>query len=150
MILLRMRWLAALLAIIALQVFAQTPAPAKPTKLARLALVIGHAAYKDDKLLNPVNDAHDMAALLKQAGFEVVYRENASLREMHLALRDFGDRLGRETLGLLEPPSPRRLAVGRASKRPERSALRSRAVSRRRTEWKRASDPSVPRSGRAQ
>ena len=101
MTILYMRWLAILLAIVALQVFAQTPAPAKPAKLARLALVIGNAAYKDDKLLNPVNDAHDMAALLKQAGFEVVYRENASLREMHLALRDFGDRLGRETLGLL-------------------------------------------------
>ena len=101
MILLRMRWQAILLAIVALQVFAQTPAPEKPAKLARLALVIGNAAYKDDKLQNPVNDAHDMAALLKQAGFEVVYRENASLREMHLALRDFGDRLGRETLGLL-------------------------------------------------
>ena len=100
MSLLRVCWVAAgLLAMVALNVGAQTPAPAKPDKLARLALVIGNAAYKDDKLINPVNDAQDMASLLKQSGFEVVYRENASLREMHLALREFGDRLGRETLG---------------------------------------------------
>ena len=39
--------------------------------------------------------------MLKQSGFQVIYRENASLREMHLALREFGDLLGRETLGLL-------------------------------------------------
>ena len=99
---LRVCWVAAgLLAMVALNVGAQTPAPSKPVKLARLALVIGNAAYKDDKLINPVNDAQDMASLLKQSGFEVVYRENASHREMHLALREFGDRLGRETLGLL-------------------------------------------------
>lgn len=81
--------------------WAQTPEPAKPAKLARLALVIGNAAYKENRLDNPVNDARDVAALLKQLGFEVVYREDATLREMHLALREFGDRLGRETLGLL-------------------------------------------------
>lgn len=41
-----------------------------------------------------------MAVLLKRAGFEVIQRDNASLKEMHLALREFGDRLSRETLGL--------------------------------------------------
>ncbi|MEO8386299.1 MAG: caspase family protein [Betaproteobacteria bacterium] len=101
MMVLRMRWMAGLLAMVALNAIPQNAEPAKPAKLARLALVIGNAAYKDDKLLNPVNDALDMAALLKQSGFEVIHRENASLREMHLALREFGDRLGRETLGLL-------------------------------------------------
>ena len=90
----------ALVALVAVGAMAQTPTPAKPAKLARLALIIGNAAYKDDRLINPVNDAQDVAALFKQAGFEVVYRENASLKEMHLALREFGDRLGRETLGL--------------------------------------------------
>ena len=92
--------LLAMVALVALGAMAQTPAPAKPAKLARLALIIGNAAYKDDRLINPVNDAQDVAALFKQSGFEVVYRENASLKEMHLALREFGDRLGRETLGL--------------------------------------------------
>ena len=47
MSLLRVCWVAAgLLAMVALNVGAQTPAPSKPVKLARLALVIGNAAYK--------------------------------------------------------------------------------------------------------
>jgi hypothetical protein len=79
---------------------AKVTEPAKPVKLKRLALVVGNGAYKSDPLPNPVNDAQDMVALLKQAGFEVIQRENASLKDMHLALREFGDRLSRETLGL--------------------------------------------------
>ncbi len=79
---------------------AQATVPTKPAKLTRLALVIGNGAYKGDQLPNPPNDAQDMAALLKRSGFEVIQRENASLKEMHLALREFGDRLSRETLGL--------------------------------------------------
>ena len=101
MFILRMRWMVAgMLATVACIVVAQAPEPAKPAKLSRLALVIGNAAYKEDRLANPANDAQDMVALLKQSGFEVVHRENASLKEMHLALREFGDRLSRETLGL--------------------------------------------------
>ncbi len=79
---------------------AQSTDPAKPAKPVRLALVIGNATYKSDPLPNPANDAADMAVLLKQAGFEVIHRENASLREMYLALREFGDKLKRESLGL--------------------------------------------------
>ncbi len=95
------RWIAILVLLIcASTVLAQTPEPAKPTKLARLALVIGNGAYPGDALANPPNDAADMAALLKQSGFEVIQRENASLKEMHRALREFGDRLTRETMGL--------------------------------------------------
>lgn len=104
MLLLHMRWLAAvIIAMVAVSVAAQLPAPAKPAKPAkpsRVALVIGNAAYKEDPLLNPVNDSEDMVALLKQSGFNVVHRKNATLKEMHLALREFGDRLSRETLGL--------------------------------------------------
>lgn len=74
--------------------------PSAPAKISRLALVIGNADYANDKLGNPVNDARDMAALLKKSGFEVILKENASLKDMHLALREFGDRLKRETLGL--------------------------------------------------
>ncbi len=95
------RWPAILVLLIcASTVLAQTPEPAKPIKLPRLALVIGNGAYPGNALANPPNDAADMAALLKQSGFEVIQRENASLKEMHRALREFGDRLGRETLGL--------------------------------------------------
>ena len=101
MILLRRWWtVSAFLAMVAFAATAQTPEPAKPAKLIRLALVIGNAAYKNDRLANPANDAADMAALLKQSGFEVIQHQNASLKEMHLALREFGDRLSRETLGL--------------------------------------------------
>src|SRR5690349_1602122 len=80
--------------------FAQSPA-STPPKPARLALVIGNGAYKDAALPNPVNDAADMAKALEASGFTVMKRENASLREMHLALREFGDRLGRQATGLV-------------------------------------------------
>ena len=78
----------------------ESATPAKATKVARLALVIGNGTYASDALINPPNDAADMAALLRRSGFEVIQRENASLKEMHRALREFGDRLSRETLGL--------------------------------------------------
>lgn len=79
---------------------AQSPA-STPPKPARLALVIGNGAYKDAALPNPVNDAADMAKALEASGFTVMKRENATLKEMHLALREFGDRLGRQSTGLV-------------------------------------------------
>jgi len=95
---------ASLLALAALAaagaLLAQSPAPA-PAKPARLALVIGNGAYKDAPLPNPVNDAADMAKALEASGFTVMKRENATLKEMHLALREFGDRLGRQSTGLV-------------------------------------------------
>ena len=69
-------------------------------KAKRLALVIGNGAYKDAPLPNPMNDAADMAKVLEASGFTVIKRENATLREMHLALREFGDRLDRQGTGL--------------------------------------------------
>jgi hypothetical protein len=71
-----------------------------PEKPARLALVIGNGAYKDAPLSNPVNDAADMAKALEASGFMVIQRQNATLKEMHLALREFGDKLGRTSTGL--------------------------------------------------
>ena len=98
---LHLRWITAIwIGFFAISTYAETPEPAKPIKLARLALVIGNGAYPGNALANPPNDAADMATLLKQSGFEVIQRENASLKEMHRALREFGDRLTRETLGL--------------------------------------------------
>jgi len=76
---------------------AQAPAPAKAQ---RLALVIGNGAYRDAPLPNPVNDTADMARALEASGFAVIRRENATLREMHLALREFGDRLDRRGTGV--------------------------------------------------
>ena len=75
-------------------------AAAATSKPARLALVIGNAKYKDAPLVNPPNDAADVAKALEASGFTVMKRENATLREMHLAVREFGDRLGRQSTGV--------------------------------------------------
>jgi hypothetical protein len=73
-------------------------APAKRAAIAerRLALVIGNSAYPAAPLRNPVNDVKDFGAALADSGFEVTRLENANLREMRSALRDFGDRLKKE------------------------------------------------------
>ena len=89
------RFLAALACAVAFCAPAQPPA-----KPARVALVIGNAAYAAAPLGNPLNDAADIAKELESAGFTVIRRDNATLREMHLALREFGDRLGRTSTGL--------------------------------------------------
>src|SRR5258708_39443202 len=81
--------------------WAQVPAPTASAKAQRLALVIGNGAYKDAPLPNPLNDAADMAKALEASGFKVIRRENATLKEMHLALREFGDSLGRQSTGLV-------------------------------------------------
>src|SRR5690242_4210791 len=73
---------------------------AEEARAKRLALVIGNGAYADAPLANPLNDAADMARALEASGFTVIHRENASLRDMHLALREFGDKLGRRDTGL--------------------------------------------------
>ena len=89
-------------AILALAFFlAAAGASAQAPKPPRLALVIGNSTYKDAPLPNPVNDAADIAKALEASGFTVMKRENATLREMHLALREFGDRLGRQSTGLV-------------------------------------------------
>lgn len=59
----------------------------------RLALLIGNASYKSSPLLNPVNDVRLMESALKEAGFQVIKAENASIRDMRRLVRDFGDRL---------------------------------------------------------
>jgi len=53
------------------------------------ALVIGNSAYRVGALKNPVNDAQAVAASLRGLGFEVVLRENTSLRDMIEAFRQF-------------------------------------------------------------
>ena len=61
--------------------------------VARVALVIGNAAYHDSPLKNPVNDARAVAAKLKQLGFDVVLRENMAQRQIGSTLREFRSRL---------------------------------------------------------
>jgi hypothetical protein len=66
----------------------------------RTALVIGNSAYSSGPLKNPVNDAADMAAALKRAGFTVMLKKNANLREMVEAIEDFGNSLKKGGVGL--------------------------------------------------
>jgi len=66
----------------------------------RIALVIGNSAYSSGPLKNPVNDAADMAAILKKLGFSVTLKKNARLQEMDEALEAFGNRLKRGGVGL--------------------------------------------------
>jgi uncharacterized caspase-like protein len=55
----------------------------------RRALVIGNAAYSDSPLTNPVNDATDLAALLRRMGFDVMLHQNADRPTMEKAVDVF-------------------------------------------------------------
>src|SRR5262249_33598582 len=56
----------------------------------RVALVIGNAAYPGTATLaNPINDAEDVAAALKQVGFEVALATNLDKREMERVVAQF-------------------------------------------------------------
>lgn len=59
----------------------------------RTALVIGNGAYPEAPLKNPVNDARDMAAKLRDLGFQTIERLDADRQSMRLALREFEQRL---------------------------------------------------------
>ena len=61
----------------------------------RVALVIGNAAYVDPlpPLESPVNDARDMAALLKTFGFAVNVQTDVDLQQMVEATQAFGEQL---------------------------------------------------------
>ena len=72
------------------------PTPAEP----RIALVIGNSRYKQAPLTNPVNDARAIAKALAQSGFAVTEKEDLSQKDMHIALRDFGDALKQGGVGL--------------------------------------------------
>src|SRR5258706_3882864 len=88
-------------AVIALCIAASSSAQVvQGRKEQRLALVIGNGTYKSSPLTNPINDARSMADALTATGFTVMRKENASLKEMTLALRDFGDRLKKGGVGL--------------------------------------------------
>ncbi|RKZ91193.1 MAG: hypothetical protein DRR19_07900 [Candidatus Parabeggiatoa sp. nov. 1] len=66
----------------------------------RVALVIGNADYRLLPLKNPINDARDMANVLRGLGFQVIREENASRQAMDEAIEAFGQQLGKGTVGL--------------------------------------------------
>ncbi len=68
-------------------------AQALPGAESRVALVIGNAAYREAPLKNPVNDARSVGARLRELGFDVVLRENATRKTMGDALAEFTRKL---------------------------------------------------------
>src|SRR5579862_9850734 len=56
----------------------------------RLALVIGNSTYNSSPLANPANDGRAMATKLRQLGFEVMEKENATREDMVRLSREFG------------------------------------------------------------
>jgi tetratricopeptide (TPR) repeat protein len=70
-----------------------TPLPSKPSKLQRVALVIGNSQYTHaGRLTNPKNDASGVAASLRRLAFEQVFElYDLSREQMGKALKDFGD-----------------------------------------------------------
>jgi uncharacterized caspase-like protein len=77
------------------------PEPTTTFSRQPLALVIGNERYEYNPLNNPMNDATDMAHLLKEIGFETTLKTNLNQRAMDDAIRDFGERLSKSRgLGL--------------------------------------------------
>ncbi|MBQ3709433.1 MAG: caspase family protein [Bacteroidales bacterium] len=66
----------------------------------RVALVIGNAKYKSSPLVNPANDANDVASALRNLGFDVRTVINGSLREMEDAVTDLSNRADRNAIAL--------------------------------------------------
>jgi hypothetical protein len=66
----------------------------------RIALVIGNGNYMTAPLRNPVNDATDMALVLKRLGFKVTLRTDSNQRVMERSIRDFGKQLRDGGVGL--------------------------------------------------
>ncbi len=66
----------------------------------RVALVVGNADYVRAPLVNPVNDAADLAAALRRLGFEVLERRNRNADDLRRDLAEFQDKLGPGAVGL--------------------------------------------------
>ena len=66
----------------------------------RIALVIGNSSYKSSPLQNPLNDANDMAVVLRKLGFSVQLKINADQRSMEDSIRTFGKELRSGGIGL--------------------------------------------------
>jgi uncharacterized caspase-like protein len=78
--------------------FVTTPSLAQDK---RIALVIGNSDYKHTpRLANPGNDADDMAARLKQVGFDVIVGRDLDKAAMDRTIRDFAEKLAGADAGL--------------------------------------------------
>jgi uncharacterized caspase-like protein len=75
-----------------------TPSPYRQP--AESPLVVGNGAYATNALRNPPNDATDVAAALKDAGFEVTLLKDADLSSFDKAVSDFAMKLKGADTGL--------------------------------------------------
>lgn len=64
-------------------------ARSKNTDDSKLALVIGNADYRIKPLRNAVNDARSIASAMREVGFNLIMRENASQASMIDAMKEF-------------------------------------------------------------
>nr|WP_314382465.1 caspase family protein [uncultured Cardiobacterium sp.] len=76
------------------------PVFAAQAESARVALVIGNAAYESNALKNPVNDAELISDALKQVGFRVTTVKNANRGQMEEAIKQFGRELQPDSTAL--------------------------------------------------
>jgi hypothetical protein len=67
----------------------------------RIALVIGNSAYESKPLKNPVNDAEDIANLLKNLGFQVTEVKNADIFKIRSSIKIFEEKLASHDVGLI-------------------------------------------------
>jgi uncharacterized caspase-like protein len=89
------RWIGVIVCFVFFLCTVQTADAAK-----RTALVIGNGAYASTPLKNPVNDAVDMAKALRELGFDVIEKTDASKRDMILAVDEFAKRLREAEIGV--------------------------------------------------
>ncbi|MEK7990641.1 MAG: caspase family protein [Thiotrichaceae bacterium] len=66
----------------------------------RIALVIGNSDYLVKPLETPVNDAQDVATILKQLGFDVILETNINRQETILSIKKFANKLHKNAVGL--------------------------------------------------
>ncbi len=72
----------------------QAQSPARPPDIG-VALVIGNSSYKKMPLTNTFNDARGVARALSKAGFDVIYQEEVSRRQMTQSIRQLVDELAK-------------------------------------------------------
>lgn len=67
----------------------------------RVALVIGNGTYEEaGTLVNPVNDSRDMAAKLRNIGFEVIEANDLGKRALERKIGEFSDALNGAAVGM--------------------------------------------------
>jgi uncharacterized caspase-like protein len=77
-------------------------ATAQETRSKRIALVIGNSAYKNiSPLVNPTNDATDIASKLKSLRFEVLLATDATQASMMELLQQFASRVTKAHVALV-------------------------------------------------